>query len=342
MIVVLLLALGCGERAGEGGGDRSADAGGDRDAGTRNDAGSDAGDPDAGGGGGADYRGEVLFFEEFEDTDLASRGWYDGTLTALSSEHVNGASSFECRWEIGATSCADGLPARHQFTPQDAVYLSYWVKYSVGWEGSGRPYHPHEFHFVTTEDDMWVGPAHTHLTSYIEQVGGVARLALQDSANVDLGCILRNDDSIVGCDGDFDSWPFTEARSVCACNGLEGDLDGRDCFPNGDGTWYSSRSWASDGRVFTDEAGPSYESDWHFVEAYFRMNEIPGGVGVADGLIRYWIDGDLRISSDRILMRTGQHPAMQWNQFLVTPYIGDGSPIVQSMWIDDLTVAAGR
>ena len=33
---------------------------------------------------------------------------------------------------------------------------------------------------------------------------------------------------------------------------------------------------------------------------------------------------------------------MQFNQFLLTPYIGDGSPVDQYMWVDDLVVATSR
>ena len=61
-----------------------------------------------------------------------------------------------------------------------------------------------------------------------------------------------------------------------------------------------------------------------------------------DGLIRYVVDGEVVISYDHILMRTGQHPEMRFNQFLIAPYIGDGSPVTQTIWIDDLTVATGR
>jgi hypothetical protein len=30
---------------------------------------------------------------------------------------------------------------------------------------------------------------------------------------------------------------------------------------------------------------------------------------------------------------------MRFNQFVVGPYIGDGSPVAQTFWIDDLLVA---
>jgi hypothetical protein len=32
---------------------------------------------------------------------------------------------------------------------------------------------------------------------------------------------------------------------------------------------------------------------------------------------------------------------MQFDQLVIAPYIGDGSPISQGLWIDDLTVATG-
>src|SRR5207244_772649 len=150
-----------------------------------------------------------------------------------------------------------------------------------------------------------------------------------------------NDDSFVGCNGDFKTYMFTEARSACSCNGVLGFLDGRDCFPNGDGTWYSSRSWRSSG-AFQDAMGPSYKGDWHFVEAYFEMNSVQNGVGVPDGKIRWIQDGDVLISSDSILMRTGANAKMVFSQFAVLPYIGDGSPVAQSFWLDNLTVATSR
>lgn len=43
-----------------------------------------------------------------------------------------------------------------------------------------------------------------------------------------------------------------------------------------------------------------------------------------------------------ILFRTGARPALQFKQFLIVPYIGDGSPVDQSMFIDDLRLATSR
>lgn len=285
--------------------------------------------------------GTVLFTEDFEDTDFASRGWYDALQGELSTtEHIPGSSSsLECEFESGATGCSGGTPGRHLFDETESVYLSYWVKYSDNYVGSGQPYHPHEFHFITNEDDIYIGPAGTHLTAYVEQVGGVARLALQDLLNVDTDCILLNNDSFVGCDGSFDTYQFTEERSACSCNGLMGDYDLRDCFSVGGGQYYSAKGWDAGSQTFSDTPGANYKGDWHFVETYFELNSISGGVGVPDGVVRYWLDESIVIDSDNVLLRTGAHPDMRFNQFLIAPYIGDGSPVNQTMWIDDLTVA---
>ncbi len=325
-----------------GAGDTGAgDPGEGDDLGAGDPGGGDPGGGDPSGGDASIPTGAVLIFEGFEDTDWASRGWYDGPNGTLSTaEVVNGSSSFECTFQIGERGCAGGTPSRNLFAATESVYLSFWIKHSTNWQGSGVSYHPHLFHFVSDADSQWVGPANSHLTTYIEHPTGRPMLALQDSLNVDDNCILRNNDTFVGCNGDFSTYPFTESRSVCACNGLLGFVDGRDCFDNG--YWYSSRSWRADQVYFQDTAGPYYKGDWHFIEAYFEMNSVPDGAGVPDGRIRYWYDGELMISSDEILLRTGALPDLAFNQFLIAPYIGPGSPVEQTFWVDDLTVATGR
>ncbi len=283
----------------------------------------------------------ILFVENFEDNDFASRGWYDGSKGTISTaEHINGSSAcFECKFLQGQRGCSAGTPSRHLFTETDELYISYWVKYSANWEGSNKPYHPHEFNIMTNADDKYVGPAITHLTLYIEQNEGKPLLALQDSKNVDQTCILQNNGNFIGCDGDFNSHKFSENRSIAACNGIEGGFDRSDCFNYGGGYYYSARIWDADTVYFTDNQGPHYKNDWHHVEAYFKLNSIQGGKGVTDGKIRYWYDSKILISFDNIIFRTAQFPDMKLNQFLIAPYIGDGSPIEQTMWIDDLIVA---
>ena len=296
---------------------------------------------EGGDGGPSEYCGAVLFAEGFEDADFEARGWYDGPSGTLSSaEGVPGSSSsLECRLAPGAQLCEGGTPSRHLFDGQAAFCLRYFVKYSEGYIGSGLPYHPHEFLVVTNADDIYVGPANTRLTTYVEHAGGTPRIALQDSLNVDQNCVLLNDDSIVGCDGDFDTYPFTEERSAAACNGLIGVLEGRDCYANAFG-YYSARFWDADVRAFGD-AAPYDQTEWHEIHAYFRLNDIVDGAGVPNGVIMYWFDGEPLIALDEVLMRTGSYPDMRFNQLLIAPYIGDGSPVDQTMWIDELEVRAG-
>ena len=296
------------------------------------------------GAGGDIPSGGTIFFEEhFDDADLAARGWYDGPGATISTaEHIDGSSSsFECSFAVGATSCSGGVPARHALPDSETVYLSFHLKFSANWVGSGQPYHPHMFHFISNLDDAFVGPAYTHLTTYTEVVEGRAFLALQDSANVDQNCILLNNDNFVGCNGDFNSYMFTENRSACSCNGLMGFVEQRDCYDTGS-YWYSARAWRSPMEAFGDGPAPFDKNSWHFVEAYFEMNSIQNGVGVPDGKIRWVQDGQTLISSDQILLRTGANATMAFNQFASLFYIGDGSPIAQQFWVDDLVVASAR
>jgi hypothetical protein len=58
--------------------------------------------------------------------------------------------------------------------------------------------------------------------------------------------------------------------------------------------------------------------------------------------VQYWFDRRLVIDRHDVLLRTSANASMQFNQFVIAPYIGDGSPVTQSMWIDDLTVADSR
>jgi hypothetical protein len=284
----------------------------------------------------------ILIYEDFESGDFASKGWYDGfDDQRTDTESKFGSYSYEGRFFQGATTAGAG---RHLFTPTEKVYMSYWVKYSANYVGSGVGYHPHEWNILTNKDWAYQGPADTYLTAYVEQHAGRPLLALQDSKNVDPGCILLNNNSFVGCNGDFDSYEFTENRSVCSCNGLIGDVDRRDCFSSAGSShgYYSARAWAADSVYFRHEPGPYYKNDWHHVEVLFDMNTIENNVGIPNGKIRYWLDGQLLIRSDSILFRTAVNADMQFNQLFYGPYIGVGSPVDQTWWVDELIIADDR
>jgi len=279
--------------------------------------------------------GTLLFEEDFEDANLASRGWYDNTNVQLSTtEHIAGSnSSAQYHFLAGATTPTNGGSQRHKFTPSNSFYLSYYVKYSTNWVGSGQAYHPHEFYTLSTLDGDWDGPSNNFLDVYVEhnyQNGGRPRIEIQDnkSVNYSYGALPNNLIAV------------TENRSAGGCNGVVETNIYSECFNFGT-YWYNDKQLT--GPVeFQPNPGPGYKNDWNFVEAYFQLNTIVGGIGQADGVVQYWFNGTLIFDRHDILFRTGAHPTLQFNQFLIAPYIGDGSPVDQSMWVDNLRVATGR
>ncbi len=128
--------------------------------------------------------------EGFEDTGFAARGWYDNTNLTITDGGAPAGRHQVSRGDVqpGVVNADFRRLDAVRFTPTETVYLSYWVKYSSNWVGSGVSYHPHEFQFITDEDGQYIGPSATHLTTYVEhnyQNGGVPILAMQDALNID-------------------------------------------------------------------------------------------------------------------------------------------------------------
>ena len=293
----------------------------------------DAAGPDAGPGL-SGLRGAVLFEEHFDDGDFAKRGWYDGqTGTLTTSDPAPGSSSaLQCLFDDAAEQrCKGGAPGRHLFGPTESVYLGYWVKYGGGFTTAI------ELFLHTDVDGDYVGPASSRLSLSLSTADdGRVYFRLEDNENVDVACVKLTDGTVIGCAGDaFDAYPFGEARSVCACNGLLGDLDAYDCFQVSRDRYFSRRYWYSSAPVLRHDT----RSQWQRVEVYVQMNSIAGGVGVPDGRLYYAVDGEVLIALDRILFRTGEHPTMRWSHIMLAPVYGaDGT----QLWLDELTVARGR
>lgn len=277
---------------------------------------------------------EIIFRESFDDNDFGARDWYDGSDATISTaEHVVGSlSSLECVFKDGV--CMGGSPERRLFDPPvDSLYASYWVKYSSDFRGSS------ELWFTTSLDDKWVGFADTHLTLTFGQDDGYPRLYTTDNENVDGNCVkLRNGD-LLGCGAmAFEDYPFSEARSVSACNGTVGDPGiEHDCATSDGINFWSSRHFVSTTRAFTESAGPGFKSDWHFVEIYLELNSREGGVAVADGVLKMWRDGEAMLDYEKIVWRTGEHPGLAINQV----YLHLSAGATGSMWMDDFTLARG-
>ena len=279
--------------------------------------------------------GTLLFKEDFENSNIASRGWYDNTNVQLSTaQHISGSTaSAQYHWLKGATTPVSGDAQRHKFTPSNSVYLSYYVKYSTNYIGSGQDYHPHEFYIMSTLDGDYDGPSENFMTIYVEQNyqnGGKPVIAMQDnkSINYNKGALPNN---LIG---------VTENRSTGGCNGMAETNMYWECYDAGS-YWYNYKRLS--GPVeFQPVAGAGYKSNWNFVEAYVQLNTVVNGIGQKNGVIQYWFNGNLVIDRHDVLFRTGAHATLQLNQLLIAPYIGDGSPADQYMWVDNLRVATGR
>src|SRR5262249_15794343 len=145
------------------------------------------------------------------------------------------------------------------------VYLSYRVKYSADYRYADLPV------FISNEDPAVIGTMLTHLSIVQGMARGSFHVALFDNENVDTGCILRNDGTFLGCNGDPSTYPFTEARSVGGCNGREGPPGEASCDPSPyPSTGYaSSRVWRSASPVLGRDGGAADQSDWHILELFY-------------------------------------------------------------------------
>ena len=198
-------------------------------------------------------RAAVLFSETFDDPRLLERGWYDGTKFTISDkEPFAGQGCIEYRWNAGTTTPASSSGIRHLFEPTDVVYLRFYIRLSKDWGWTGRPYHPHLMHFMTTENGKFHGPASSHLTVYIEPWNGKLRLAAQDMQNTDAPHGLTQGPLRGGYNGrlydsrdvlfDDDRWHCVEAMFQLNTLDLKADK------PNADGI---VRGWF-DGKLVID------------------------------------------------------------------------------------------
>jgi hypothetical protein len=191
----------------------------------------------------------VLFSESFDDPRLLQRGWYDGDRFTISDKQpYAGAGCIEYGWKAGATNPASSSGIRHLFAATDTVYLRFSIKLSRGWGWSGRPYHPHLMHLMTTENEKYRGPAASHLTVYIEPWNGKLRLAAQDIQNKDTPHGLTQGPLRGGYNGQFydsnevlftdDGWHCVEAMFQLNSLDLKADRTNADGIVRG---WFDGK-----------------------------------------------------------------------------------------------------
>ena len=190
----------------------------------------------------------VLFSESFDDVNLSQRKWYDGDRFRIVGGAWGGPGCIEYEWRQGDAQPVGSSGVRHLIEPTDEVWLRFHLKFSKGWGWTGRNYHPHLMHFMTTANSPWHGPAASHLTLYTEPVNGRLRLAATDIQNQDSPHGLTQGPLKGGFNGMFCDSPeelFTDDQWHCieACFKLN-TLDLQNDRPNRDGIirgWFDGK-----------------------------------------------------------------------------------------------------
>jgi hypothetical protein len=243
----------------------------------------------------------VLFSESFDDANLSNRNWYDGASFRIVGDAFAGKGCIEYEWrERDTQPSAASSGARHLFEPTDEVWLRCYLKLSRNWGWSGRNYHPHLLHFLTTENSKFHGPAASHLTLYVEPVNGKLRLAATDIQNAKTPHGLTQGPLRGGYNGTlYDSREalFTDDKWHCieACFKLN-TLDLPNDRPNRDGI---VRGWF-DGKLVVDHTNvvlrstdfPAMKFNQFLMTPYF-------GPGLLPHAQKLWID-ELAVGTKRI------------------------------------------
>lgn len=241
------------------------------------------------------------FSESFDDPRLLERGWYDGSKFTISDgQPYAGKGCIEYAWKAGTTTPASSSGIRRLFEATDTVYLRCYIRLSKGWGWTGRPYHPHLMHFMTTENEKFRGPAASHLTVYIEPWNGHLRLAAQDIQNKDAPHGLTQGPLRGGYNGRFydseeavfndDGWHCVEAMFRLNSLDLKADR------PNADGV---VRGWF-DGELVIDRTDvvlrstdfPKMKFNQFLLLPYF-------GSGLLPHQQTLWID-ELAVGTERL------------------------------------------
>ena len=243
----------------------------------------------------------VLFREGFDDSELLRRGWYDGKLFKIAFDQTSdGKGCIEYHWKANTTMPSSSSGIRRLFEPTDTVYVRFRIRLSDNWEWTGRSYHPHLMHFMTTENDKYHGPAASHLTLYIEPQDGRLRLALQDIQNKDFPHGLTQGPLRGGYNGKFydsqerlftdDQWHLVEA--LFKLNTLNAVAD----KPRADGvvkSWFDGKPVVSrEDVIFRSTDFSNMRFNQYLLTPYF-------GPGLLPHAQTLWID-DLLVASRRV------------------------------------------
>ena len=243
----------------------------------------------------------LLFTENFDDAQLLKRSRYDGDkFTIAEAQPFAGKGCIEYAWKDGGSKPDNSSGLRRLFEPTETVYLRCHIKLSKNWGWSGKPYHPHLMHFMTTENQKFHGPAASRLTVYIEPVNGKLRLAAQDIQNKDQPHGLTQGPLKGGYNGQMydskedlftdDAWHCIEALFQLNSLDLKADK------PNPDGV---VRGWF-DGKLVIERTDlvlrstdfPKMKFNQYLLTPYF-------GPGLLPHAQTLWID-ELAVGTERL------------------------------------------
>jgi hypothetical protein len=243
----------------------------------------------------------VLFSESFDDADLLKRDWYDGSSFKIESEGAfAGKGCIEYSWKEKASNPHTSSGARHPLKATDQLFLRYYLKLSRNWKWSGKPYHPHLTHFLTSENGKWHGPARSHLTLYVEPVNGKLRLGATDMENEAMPHGLTQGPLKGGYNGklyDSKETVFNDEKWHCIEAQFKlNTLDVTNDKPNADGIirgWFDGKLVVENTDiVFRTTDFPEMQWNQFLLTPYF-------GPGLLPHAQTLWID-ELVVSTERI------------------------------------------
>jgi hypothetical protein len=228
------------------------------------------------------------------------RNWHDGNQFRIVKGALAGKGCIEYQWNDGDSKARGSSVVRHLFEPTDEVSIRFYLKLSRGWGWSGRNYHPHLTHFLTTENSKWHGPAASHLTLYVEPVGGRLRLAAQDIQNANMPHGLTQGPLRGGYNGRFydsqevlfkdDQWHCVEAYFKLNTLDLKNDRPNRDGIVCG---WFDGRLVVEHTDVILRSTDfPKMKFNQFLMAPYF-------GPGLLPHAQKLWID-ELAVGKQRI------------------------------------------
>lgn len=272
-------------------------------------------------------KGVQLFSEPFEDDSWATRSWYDGTTSTGSTTGGYSGNALKWEWANSATQPTGFTTIRNNLSQAtDEFLVEYYVKYDTGWQGSGQTYHPHLMHILSSDDTAYQGFAASNSNLYFESIANTA----SPYTNYP---VFAHQDLVRAVSAENDLTGVTETRSANNCDtpyALTGATSGT-CYDSGG--WYSANTWNPKTVAIPDNA-------WTKITAHIKMNTFSNGVGNFDGIIKLWVNDSLAIESNNVLYAAGAYEGSTWDKIALAPWIGDGSPIPQSMWLDELNVWA--